>query len=109
MPWEEVTPALARRLVTGEQSMFAMLRLEKGARVPTHSHSNEQMSYVLAGRLRFVVGSEEEEILVGPGQVLVLPSNVPHSAEALEDTLDVDIFTPPRKDWLDGTDEYLRR
>ena len=64
---------------------------------------------MIEGRLRFLVGAEGEEVVVGPGQVLFLPSHLPHSAEALEDTRGIDVFTPPRQDWLDGTDEYLRR
>jgi unsaturated pyranuronate lyase len=109
MPWESVNPSLERRLVHGERVMLAYLHLHRGCRVPRHSHHNEQASYVIEGRLRFRVGTEDEEIVVGPGQVLVLPGNLPHSAEALEDTRGIDVFSPPRQDWLDGTDDYLRR
>ncbi|HEX2464172.1 MAG TPA: cupin domain-containing protein [Thermoanaerobaculia bacterium] len=110
MPWEIVNPSFERRLVHGERTMLAFLHLHRGCQVPRHSHHNEQASYVIEGRLRFLVGAEQmEEVVVGPGQVLFLPSHLPHSAEALEDTRGIDVFTPPRQDWLDGTDEYLRR
>jgi quercetin dioxygenase-like cupin family protein len=108
-PWEVVNPSLERRLVTGERIMLAFLHLRRGCQVPRHSHHNEQLSYVIEGRLRFLVGPEQEEVVVGPGQVLFLPGHLPHSAEALEDTRGIDVFSPPRQDWLDGTDDYLRR
>jgi quercetin dioxygenase-like cupin family protein len=77
--------------------------------VPKHSHENEQLTYILEGKLRFRLGEDESQVVdVGAGEVLHLPSWLPHSAEALETTLDVDIFSPPRQDWLDGSDSYLR-
>ena len=89
--------------------MLAHVYLKKGCIVPLHHHDNEQLTYVLEGALKFWIGSEDgEEIIVHAGEVLVIPSHVPHKAEALEDTLDVDIFCPPRQDWLDKTDDYLR-
>ena len=110
MPKETVTPLLDRRLIVGNRMMLAHIYLKKGCIVPLHSHDNEQLTYVLSGALRFSIGSETgETIVIGPGEVLVIPSNVPHKAEALEDTLDVDVFCPPRQDWLDKTDDYLRR
>jgi quercetin dioxygenase-like cupin family protein len=110
MPKETVTPLLDRRLIVGNRMMLAHIYLKKGCIVPLHSHDNEQLTYVLHGALRFSIGSETgETIVIGPGEVLVIPSNVPHKAEALEDTLDVDVFCPPRQDWLDKTDDYLRR
>lgn len=108
-PWEVVNPSFERKLVTGERVMLAFLRLHRGCMVPRHSHHNEQASYVIEGRLRFLVGNEQEEVVVGSGEVLFLPSHLPHSAEALEDTRGLDVFSPPRQDWLDGTDDYLRR
>ena len=107
-PWEQVTDQFQRRLVTGDQVMMAHLRLAKGCLVPKHSHHNEQISYVSSGRLRFLVGEAEEEVFVGAGEILHLPSHLPHSAEALEDTVGIDVFSPPRQDWLDGSDDYLR-
>ena len=109
MPVETVTPLLGRRLITGERMMLAHVYLDKGCIVPWHHHDNEQLTYVLEGALQFWIGSEEgEEVVVRAGEVLVIPSNVPHKALALEDTLDVDIFCPPRQDWIDKTDDYLR-
>jgi quercetin dioxygenase-like cupin family protein len=110
MPKETVTPLLDRRLIVGNRMMLAHIYLKKGCIVPLHSHDNEQLTYVLSGALRFWIGSETgETIVIGPGEVLVIPSNIPHKAEALEDTLDVDVFCPPRQDWIDKTDDYLRK
>jgi quercetin dioxygenase-like cupin family protein len=110
MPKETVNDALDRRLVTGERMMLAHVYLKKGCIVPRHSHENEQITYVLDGSLRFWLGEHgQEEVVVNSGDVLVIPSNLPHKAEALVDTLDLDVFCPPRQDWLDGTDHYLRR
>jgi quercetin dioxygenase-like cupin family protein len=89
--------------------MLAHVYLKKGCIVPFHSHDNEQISYILEGALRFWIGEQgEDELVLRAGEVLVIPSKVRHKAEALEDTVDVDIFTPPRRDWLDGSDDYLR-
>jgi quercetin dioxygenase-like cupin family protein len=104
---EEVNPLLDRQIVSGERSMLARIILRKGCIVPQHSHDNEQITYVLEGALKFVI--EGREIVVGAGEVLVIPSQVPHSAEALEDTIDLDLFCPPRADWLNKTDAYLRK
>jgi unsaturated pyranuronate lyase len=106
VPREELSPTIARRLITGERMMIAHVYLAKGAIVPEHSHENEQITYILEGKLRFTIGGEA--IDVASGEVLTIPPHVPHMAEALEDTLDVDVFTPPREDWLSGTDAYLR-
>lgn len=108
LPWEKVTDTISRRLVTAERMMLAQVFLKKGAVVPRHQHENEQLTYILEGALRFRIGEDGgREVVVSAGEVLVLPANVPHEAEALEDTLDVDIFSPPRQDWLDGTDAYF--
>ena len=109
MPREELHDRLSRRLITGDQVMLAHVYLKQGCVVPRHSHENEQFTYILEGALRFLVGDEAEEIVVRAGEVLHLPANLPHEAHALEDTLDVDIFYPPRADWLNKTDDYLRR
>ena len=109
LPREELSPLIGRRLVTGEQLMVAHVYLAKGAIVPQHDHHNEQVTYILEGRLRFFLGEDGAEVVdVAAGEVLTIPPHLPHRAEALEDTLDVDVFTPPRQDWLDGTDAYLR-
>jgi len=108
LPREKVTDVIGRRLVAGERSMLAHLYMDKGAVVPRHSHDNEQFTYILKGALRFRLGAEgEEEVIVREGEVLHIPSNLPHSAEALEDTVDLDVFTPVRQDWIDGTDSYF--
>ena len=111
MPKEPVTEGIERRIITGDQMMLTHVYLKRGAVVPTHSHHNEQLTYILEGALRFWIGGGEspEVFDVRAGEVLHIPSNVPHKAEALEDTLDVDVFSPPRQDWLDGTDDYFRR
>jgi len=110
MPKERVTEKIDRRIVNGERMMLAHVYLAKGSVVPRHQHENEQLTYILEGALKFRIGEDgAEEIVVRAGEVLVIPSNVPHQAEALEDTLDVDVFCPPRQDWLDGTDHYFRR
>ena len=110
MPKEPLSDLLDRRLITGERMMLAHVYLKKGCIVPKHSHENEQITYILEGALHFRIGDDgAEEVTVRAGEVLVIPSNVPHMAEALEDTLDVDIFSPPRQDWLDKTDDYLRQ
>jgi quercetin dioxygenase-like cupin family protein len=106
---EELNPLIGRRLITGEQMMIAHVYLAKGAIVPKHEHHNEQITYILEGCLRFWLGEDQSETLdVRAGEVLTIPPHVPHRAEALEDTLDVDVFTPPREDWLSGADAYLR-
>jgi len=111
MPREKVTDDISRRLVTGDRMMLAHVYLDRGSVVPRHAHENEQLTYILEGALRFWIGEEgsedEEELVVRAGEVLHIPSHVPHEAEALEDTLDVDVFSPPRQDWLDGTDAYF--
>ncbi len=110
LPKETVTSQITRRLVTGERTMVAHVYLDKGAVVPLHSHDNEQFTYILEGALRLWIGEDESyEVDVVAGEILHIPSNVPHKAEALEDTVDVDVFTPPRQDWLDGTDDYFRQ
>src|SRR5437870_6954429 len=110
MPRETVSPMLDRRLITCERMMIAQVSLKKGCIVPQHSHENEQITYILEGGLRFWIGADESKVVdVMAGEVLHIPSHVQHKAEALEDTLDVDIFSPPRQDWLDKTDDYLRQ
>jgi quercetin dioxygenase-like cupin family protein len=110
MPKEDVTPTLSRRLITGDRMMLAHVYLKKGCIVPRHQHENEQLTYILEGSLHFWIGEDEsEEVIVGPGEVLHLPSMVWHKALALADTLDIDVFSPPRADWLNKTDDYLRK
>ena len=110
MKKERVSDMLERRLITGDRMMLAHVYLKKGCIVPKHSHDNEQLTYILEGALKFWLGDDgAEEVTVSAGEVLLIPSNVPHKAEALEETLDVDVFSPPRQDWLEKKDHYLRR
>ena len=109
MPKEAVSDMLDRRLITADRMMLAHVYLKKGTIVPRHSHENEQLTYILEGGLRFWIGEDESQVIdVLAGEVLHIPSMVQHKAEALADTLDVDIFSPPREDWLNKTDDYLR-
>lgn len=109
MPAEQLKPGLSRKLITGERMMIAHVYFKGGEEVPRHSHENEQLTYILSGALHFWFGAhDEQEITVRAGEVVVIPSHLPHRAVALEETLDVDVFCPPREDWLAGTDAYLR-
>ena len=110
MPAEPLSDLLSRKLITGDRMMLAHVYLKKGCVVPRHSHENEQITYILEGGLRFWIGADEAQVVdVLAGEVLHITSGVQHKALALEDTLDVDIFSPPRQDWLDKTDDYLRQ
>jgi quercetin dioxygenase-like cupin family protein len=103
---EELTPVLFRRFVVGQNIMVARMELKKGCMVPAHSHPNEQVSCVVEGAIQFGIGGKE--IVVSAGEVLAIPPNLPHSAEALADAVAFDIFDPPRADWMNKTDSYLR-
>ena len=110
IPAEPLKGTISRRLVSGERTMLAHVYLRKGDDVPRHSHDNEQLTYVLEGALQLWFGEHDERtFVVRAGEVLVIPPNVPHRALALADTLDVDVFSPPRQDWLNKTDAYLRK
>ena len=110
MPKEALKEGIGRRFVSTERMMIAHVYLDEGAVVPRHEHENEQLTYILEGTLRFWLGEDESQVVdVRAGEVLQIPSWLPHRAEALEPTLDCDIFCPPRQDWLDGTDSYLRQ
>lgn len=111
VPWDEVPEdrmiqGIRRRIVTGEQVMLGHISLPKGAVVPAHRHPNEQITHILSGALKFTI--DGQEVIVRAGETLVIPSNAEHVAEALEDTVDIDAFSPIRQDWLDGSDAYLR-
>lgn len=106
LPVEKMNDTLGRHFIVGTNVMLARVLLKKGAHVPEHSHANEQISYILEGALRFVVAGKE--VIVSAGEVLCIPPNVPHEAFALEDTVDLDIFDPPRQDWISKDDAYLR-
>jgi quercetin dioxygenase-like cupin family protein len=110
-PWnqverEKLNDLIDREMVVGDKLMLARVFLKKGAHVPEHHHHNEQVTYILEGALKFAI--DGKEIVVRSGEVLCIPSNMPHEAWALEDTLDLDVFTPPREDWLNKADDYLR-
>lgn len=106
MEKEILSDTIARKIISGDKAMVAQVFLKKDAVVPEHHHESEQITYILEGALKFQI--EGREIVVGKGQVLRIPSHVPHSAVALEDTLDLDIFSPIRQDWLVKDDAYLR-
>jgi len=111
IPWnqverEKLNDLIDREMVVGEKIMMARVIMKKGAHVPRHYHHNEQVTYILEGTLKFAI--DGKEIVVHAGEVLCIPSNMPHEAWALEDTLDLDVFTPPREDWLSKSDAYLR-
>jgi quercetin dioxygenase-like cupin family protein len=107
VPLEDLKPLLQRQFVVGQEIMLARVLLKKGCVVPEHSHHNEQLTYVLEGALKFSI--DGREIVVNAGEVLCIPAHMPHKAEALEDTVDLDVFNPPRADWINKTDQYLRR
>jgi quercetin dioxygenase-like cupin family protein len=107
VPKESLNPLFDRQLIVGEQIMVARIIMKKGCVVPMHSHHNEQVSHIASGSMRFTI--DGREITVGAGEYLCIPPNVPHAAVALEDMIGIDIFTPPRQDWLNKTDDYLRR
>jgi quercetin dioxygenase-like cupin family protein len=100
---EKITEMMSQKIITGEREMLAQIYLKRGALIPLHSHDSEQMTYVLQGSLRFMVG--HEEVVVREGEVLHIPANVAHQAEALEDTFELDVFSPIRADWLGELEE----
>jgi quercetin dioxygenase-like cupin family protein len=104
---EVMNPKIRRKVISGERAMVAQVFIAKDAVVPKHQHESEQLTYIMEGALKFEL--EGREVIVRKGEVLHIPSNVPHRAVALEDTLDLDIFSPIRLDWLTGQDDYLRR
>ena len=106
IPLEDLNPLLQRQFVVGQEIMLARVLLKKGCIVPEHSHHNEQLTYILDGALKFWI--DGQEIVVHAGEVLCIPAHMPHKAEALEDTVDLDVFNPPRADWINKTDQYLR-
>ncbi len=106
VPLEDLNPLLQRQFVVGQEIMLARVLLKKGCIVPLHSHHNEQLTYILDGALKFWI--DGQEIVVNAGETLCIPAHMPHKAEALADTIDLDVFTPPRADWINKTDQYLR-
>lgn len=107
VPLETMSDMISRKVISGEKAMIAQVFLKKDAVVPEHQHESEQVTYILEGALKFEL--EGREVVVHKGEVLRIPSFVPHRAVALEDTLDLDVFSPIRQDWLTKDDSYLRR
>ena len=106
MDKEALNPLIDRQMLVGEKLMLARVLMQKGAHVPLHQHHNEQVTYILSGALKFSI--DGKEIVVRAGEVLCIPPHMPHEAWAMEDTVDLDVFDPPREDWLNKTDDYLR-
>lgn len=109
VPTEQVTPGMQRRIISGEKIMIARLEFKDGFRVPLHEHENEQISTVFSGTIRFWFGKNKEEVLdLNAGEMVVIPPNLPHEALMIGDVEAIDTWSPPRQDWLDGSDNYLR-
>lgn len=105
---EQMIAGITRRFIHGEKAMVAQVFLEQGAVVPVHTHEAEQLTFIVEGHLRLWLGEDERVVDVRAGEVLVIPANVPHRALAIEKTYDLDLFAPPRQDWIEGRDAYLR-
>lgn len=104
---ERISDLISRQMLSGENATLGRLTLKRGAVVPRHFHVNEQYSLVLSGAMRFVF--DDREVVLNEGEILFIPANVPHSAIALEDTVDLDFFAPRRDDWIRKDDAYLRQ
>ncbi len=110
VPIEEVTPAMHRKIIAGEKMMIAKMKFKDGFRVPLHSHENEQITHVISGTIRFWFGDDKsQEMDLNPGDIIVIPPNLPHEALMIGDVEEIDHWAPPRQDWSDGTDHYLRK
>ena len=107
LPEERLGPLLTRRFASGERSTIGRFALAKGCTVPVHCHDNEQLIMILSGALKLTI--DGREVVLKTGDILVIPPNAAHGAEALEDTDEIDFFAPARRDWMDGTDAYLRK
>jgi quercetin dioxygenase-like cupin family protein len=107
MPNEQLSDKISRRYVYGEKEMLVRFELKKGAIIPEHHHPSEQITYILSGAVKVTI--QGKDYFVRKGEVLIIPPNVPHKFEALEDTIDIDVFSPPREDWIKGTDTYLKQ
>src|SRR5579863_8276493 len=104
---EQINPLMSRQMIHGATMTIARLEIRQGATVPEHSHHNEQITTVESGRMRFRIGGQD--LTLGPGESLHIPAHLPHSAEVLEDGVVIDVFSPPREDWIRGDDAYLRK
>ena len=110
VPSEQVTPEMQRKIISGEKMMIARMKFKDGFVVPLHSHINEQITQVISGTIRFWFGDNKDQVMdLGAGDAIVIPSNLPHEALMIGDVEEIDSWAPPRADWLDGTDDYLRK
>lgn len=110
VPSEEVTPQMHRKIVAGEKLMIAKMKFGDGFRVPLHSHENEQITEVISGTIRFWFGdNREQQMDLHAGEMVVIPPNLPHEALMIGAVEEIDHWAPPRQDWLDGTDDYLKK
>ncbi|MBP9927403.1 MAG: cupin domain-containing protein [Cyclobacteriaceae bacterium] len=110
VPVEQVNPSMQRKIVTGKKMMIARMKFKGGFLVPQHSHENEQITSVISGTIRFWFGADKEQVLdLQAGDIVVIPGNLPHEALMIGDVEEIDSFAPPREDWLNGTDHYLRK
>ena len=110
VPAETVNPSMSRQIISGDKLMIARIKFKDGFIVPLHSHVHEQVTQVISGRMRFWFGENKEQTMeLGPGDVIVIPSNLPHEALMIGEVEEVDTWAPPRQDWLDKTDDYLRK
>jgi quercetin dioxygenase-like cupin family protein len=110
VPTEEVTPSMHRQIISGEKLMIARMKFKDGFLVPLHHHHHEQVTQVTKGTIRFWFGENKQQVMdLGPGEVVVIPSNLPHEALMIGDVEETDTWSPPRQDWLDKTDDYLRK
>ena len=113
LPSQEVAAGIHRRYLTASRVTVARFTLAQGTTVPSHSHEHEQVSYVVRGALRFRIGGGAQaagaETIVRAGEVLQIPSWTEHGVDALEEAEVIDVFSPVRQDWLDGTDTYFRK
>lgn len=107
---EKVNPSMERKILAGEKMMIARMKFKDGFRVPLHSHLNEQITQVVSGSMRFWFGADRDQVMdLHPGEMVVIPSDLPHEALMIGDVEEIDSWAPPRQDWLDGTDDYLRK
>lgn len=109
VPSEEVTPSMKRKIITGEKLMIARMSFKDGFLVPLHNHVHEQVTQCISGTMRCWFGANKDQVIdLGPGDVVVIPSNLPHEVLMIGDVEEVDTWSPPRQDWLDGSDSYLK-
>ena len=110
VPTETVNPNMKRKFIYGEKVMIAKMELADGFTVPWHSHENEQITTVIEGNMRFWFDNDDEHYIdLVPGDSIIIKGNRPHKARMLGNVIETDIFSPPRQDWIDGSDSYLRK